>query len=167
MIFFFGGRKRTTTSRGVGPRHCRKCGASTQHRIVESREVAHIFGAEGAATVSEVLVCSVCGRTGKPSSDAWTKTLRSGRKRRALRRAMERGRKEGLRELTDRFGAGTNIDHAWLVKHERQIEDIFRRNLLKEIEGTGLHERDVAPHIPRLVVTMKKELHTFVTENPD
>lgn len=167
MIFFFGGRKRTTTSRGVGPRYCRKCRAATQHGIVESREVAHLFGAEGTATVSEVLVCAVCGHSSKPSRDGWTKTLRSGRKRRALRRAMERGRRQGLRELTDRFGAGTNIDLSWIDKHGRQIDDIFRRSLLEEIRATGLHERDVAPHIPRLVETMKQELRKFVIENPD
>jgi hypothetical protein len=167
MIFFFGGRKRTTTSRGVGLRNCKKCRAATAHKVVESREAAHLFGAEGKATVNEVLVCAVCGHTSKPSRDAWTKTLRSGRKHRQLKMAMVRGRQQGLRELTDTFGAGTNIDLSWIERHKRDVDEIFTRNLLKEIGQTGLDERDVAPHIPRMVETMKQELRCYVIENPD
>lgn len=167
MIFFFGGRKRTTTSRGVGPRYCRKCRAATQHGIVESREVAHLFGAEGQATVSEDLVCAVCGHTSKPSRDAWTKTMRSARKHRRLKSAMGRGRKQALSELTERFGARTKIDLTWINEHSREIDEIFSRHLLKEMVRTGLDARDAAPHVPQFVATMKQELRRFVIENPD
>ena len=169
MAFFFGGRKRRTSTADAGPRMCRKCGGATPHHLVTSTETAHLYGLESSPQANEVLVCAVCGRSSRASKDAWLQVHRSRMKHRRFRNAMTRGRSRGLRDLTSAYGARTNIDHQWIAQHEREIDRIFRTGLVKELTGAGLglKEKDVAPHLSRYVEQMKGELRAHIEANPD
>ena len=169
MAFFFGGRKRRTSTADAGPRMCRNCGRATPHRLVTSTETANLYGLESSPQVNEVLVCAVCGRSSRASKDAWLEVHRSRMKQRRFRKAMTRGRARGLGDLTSAYGARTNIDLQWISQHEREIDRIFRTALVKELTGAGLglKEKDVTPHLPRYVLQMKGELRAYVEANPD
>lgn len=118
---------------------------------------------------TEALVCSRCGTARKPTSDRWTKALRSSGRRRRLKRALERGRASGLQELTRRYGEKTNIDLEWITRNDKEISTIFHEALGSELAsaGVGLKDRDVEAQVPTVVERMKAELRDFVRRNPD